>query len=1181
MKKILAFLSNRIVVSIIGLLALSLLIWFVGPQIKFGEGNVTPLSAPVTRLIIIMVMLLIWGLNNLRMQMQDKKHNEDLVENLQDSQQPLQSGNSDQTVEELRQINDRFSQALATLKKLKFKGLGNSKALYQLPWYIIIGPPGSGKTTALVNSSLEFPLAQQFGKSSLQGVGGTRNCDWWFTNDAVLIDTAGRYTTQDSHRVVDSSAWEGFLSLLKRNRRRRPINGAIVAISLSDLLTQTDEERIQHAKVIRTRIDELMEKLQIRFPIYLMFTKCDLISGFTEFFEDLGKEEREQVWGISLPNAPKPSESPDFDFLQIEYSGLLDRLYQRVLWRMHQERDSRRRGAIQGFPQQMENLKAIVTSFVQQTFIKNRYQFQPYLRGIYFTSGTQDGTPIDRLMTSVAANFGFDRAVAQTPQQQGKSYFLGKLFREVVFPESELVGSNIRYEAFIRWARRAGYIGTAAIAVMLFVVWAGSVTRHELFMRNVQDYITEYKVESKHVQDWNKDLRVVLPALNALANASIVYDQDQHPWLSGMGLYNPKVDDAADDAYTEKLKTLLLPRLLHYLETVLKQGHRGGDLYSSFRTYLMFNKIEYMDSTIVLDWFQTNWSKHLHGEASRREELEQHLKALMALKLEPSKLNASLVADTRGVLLRVPVSQRVYSRVRTSPRYTQQVELLNLLGESMQSTYDISPTAERDMAIPLLFTKDAYDELDFSTGSTVIADVVNERWLLSDDENAKVDFVKEDLEVISKQVKKHYLDEYAVVWNKVLNTLKIKEFKDLHHANNVLASYTDPVYSPLLAILELSKQHTELTPPLLANLADDKAESKAGSVAGYLAEKQGATIVDKRFRPLHILLRESGDRPAPVASIIQSVKQMQDFMYEISVAPDPSQKAFQVAQARYQSGSGNAITQLSVFAKNTPEPISNWLQALADQSWRVVLASARQHVNAEWRTRVHGPYRQGLAGRYPLNRKARDELAPFDFSEFFKPGGTIDSFHQEFIHPFIDSRHQWKNRAIDGYSMGFSAKTLVSLRRARMIREVFFRDNPGNPGLTFELKPGRMNKSDARFSLEVGDKRTSYNHGPKFWSSLSWSAGDERSRVRTAFEGLDGEQHYKAYEGPWAWLRLLDQSDIRPTRSTNIFLVDFTVMEKVGNRDIAHRIRYQIRAKSVKNPFSNDILGTFNLSESI
>ena len=69
------------------------------------------------------------------------------------------------------------------------------------------------------------------GQGAVAGVGGTRLCDWWFTEDAVLIDTAGRYTTQDSDAAVDRAGWEAFLDLLKRTRARQPLNGVIVAIA--------------------------------------------------------------------------------------------------------------------------------------------------------------------------------------------------------------------------------------------------------------------------------------------------------------------------------------------------------------------------------------------------------------------------------------------------------------------------------------------------------------------------------------------------------------------------------------------------------------------------------------------------------------------------------------------------------------------------------------------------------------------------------------------------------------------------------------------------------------------------------------------------------------------------------------------------------------------------------------
>ena len=96
------------------------------------------------------------------------------------------------------QLRERFEEAVAALKQNQRQA---AAGLYDLPWYVFIGAPGSGKTTALVNSGLKFPLEQRIGKGALRGVGGTRNCDWWFTDEAVFLDTAGRYTTQDSDAV--------------------------------------------------------------------------------------------------------------------------------------------------------------------------------------------------------------------------------------------------------------------------------------------------------------------------------------------------------------------------------------------------------------------------------------------------------------------------------------------------------------------------------------------------------------------------------------------------------------------------------------------------------------------------------------------------------------------------------------------------------------------------------------------------------------------------------------------------------------------------------------------------------------------------------------------------------------------------------------------------------------------
>ena len=135
-------------------------------------------------------------------------------------------------------LREQFEAAVAALV-----GGRNRHSLYELPWYAFIGAPGSGKTTALVNSGLSFPLEQRSGRAKVRGVGGTRNCDWWFTDDAVFLDTAGRYTTQDSDPTSDTEGWKEFLALLSKFRPRRPLNGIILTISVQDLLAQGEAGR--------------------------------------------------------------------------------------------------------------------------------------------------------------------------------------------------------------------------------------------------------------------------------------------------------------------------------------------------------------------------------------------------------------------------------------------------------------------------------------------------------------------------------------------------------------------------------------------------------------------------------------------------------------------------------------------------------------------------------------------------------------------------------------------------------------------------------------------------------------------------------------------------------------------------------------------------------------------------
>ncbi len=454
-------LMSRWCISFIGTALLAGLAWIFAPLLP-GFEDWPP------RVALIVALLLAWGGGNALLDLRRLQRDAALAKGI--------AATSEQT-EEAQALRTRLTTALDLLKKsLRSRGY-----LYEHPWYAIIGPPGAGKTTALLNAGLRFPLAEQMGQGAVAGVGGTRLCDWWFTEDAVLIDTAGRYTTQDSNAAVDRTGWETFLDLLKRARPRQPLNGLLVAFPLSDLAQAPAAERKAHAAAIRARVDELQTRFGIKMPIYVLFTKADLIAGFTEFFDDLDREKRAQVWGTTFELAPT-GDGPVASFTG-ELRALVERLNARLFDRLLAERNPDRRALIAMFPGQFATLEPALADFVQTAFGNQRDGSPILLRGIYFTSGTQEGTPIDRLTGTLARALGVDQTRTQSLRPaQGRSYFLERLLKEVIFGEALLVAHSPAATRRSKVLRMAGY----AFAALLVLTTAGVLWQvHSIAQREI------------------------------------------------------------------------------------------------------------------------------------------------------------------------------------------------------------------------------------------------------------------------------------------------------------------------------------------------------------------------------------------------------------------------------------------------------------------------------------------------------------------------------------------------------------------------------------------------------------------------------------------------------------------------------------------------------------------------
>ena len=562
-----------------GLAAFAVVAWFTGDLVALGEWR--PFETPWGRSALIVAAAAVWlGWEIWRLR-RARRENARMLEVLAGGGGTESVDSAARAARELQVLRERFEEASNVLKTARFKGPdGERRYVHELPWYVFIGAPGSGKTTALVNSGLKFPLKGAGGDPSLAGVGGTRNCDWWFTEDAVLLDTAGRYTTQESDLEADAAAWLGFLDLLKRFRPRRPLNGALVTLSVSDLMLWDDEQRKRYAWHVRARVAELYERLGVRFPVYLLVTKADLLAGFMEFFGEIDAQARARVWGATFQHVTDGFllGSPGQRFAG-EFRALETRLYGELLERLQEEPDLQRRSAAYRFPQEFHGIGPLIEQFLDAAFVGEPGTPEPMLRGVYFTSGTQEGNPIDRVLGTLARSFRLERAAAPALAGTGKSFFLMRLLREVIFPESGLAGSDAGLERRERRLRRLSYGAIAVLAGLLAAVWTASFFGNREFIALAQSRTDAAKLElDKLGPPRAGDETQLVRTLNALRVLPGGY-RDRKSGLSpapGLGLSQVgKIRLQALRAYRNALRDALFPRVAMTLEGELREALRS------------------------------------------------------------------------------------------------------------------------------------------------------------------------------------------------------------------------------------------------------------------------------------------------------------------------------------------------------------------------------------------------------------------------------------------------------------------------------------------------------------------------------------------------------------------------------------------------------------------------------
>ncbi|TKW68775.1 MAG: type VI secretion system membrane subunit TssM [Paracoccus denitrificans] len=1113
-------------------------------------------------------------------------------------------------------LAEKMQEALGVLKKS-----GGSAQLYDLPWYVIIGPPGAGKTTAIANSGMDFPLAQD---KALAGFGGTRNMDFWFAEDAVLIDTAGRYTTQDSDQTTDKASWDAFLDLLKKTRPNQPINGVILSFSVEDMLNENPEILARHAETVRARLAELHERLKIDFPVYVMFNKADLIAGFREYFASFSQNRRKLVWGTTFQTADRKAIT--HEAVPAEFDRLVARLSDEVADRLSEEPDGISRIAIFGLPGQMTLLRDNVSDFLRRVFEPTRYKTNAILRGFYFTSGTQEGTPIDQVLGAIQA--GGDGASMFQPaftSGRGKSFFIHDLLKRVIIPEQGWVSHDRNA------VRRAMVIRTVSLSAIALLTVGTAAALGYSYWKNLS-LVNTANAETRAyaaaaVEELNRDiiddtdLRPIVPLLSDLARMPAGYGDSENPGIwEGLGLgQRDRLNVVATETYAEALERMLRPRLILDIEQRMPQIIASGEMtqiYRALKVYLLLGKQgESTDDGAINAWFTENWGTEYPGlnGADFIRELQGHLAAMLSLddKREPLVgLDQATVERARAAIAQLPLDEQAYAIIRDGAiadglaNWTLS-EALEADATVVFATRDGTDVAT--LSVPGLYTYDGFWNYFVGQLRVVGQELRRDQWVLGD--AASSADIERRLERLDLDLLERYRSEFVGAWGTMLDNLTLASMVADKPRYAALGAASSASASPILQLVEQVDRQTYLSRKFDEAEAAADAENQQAAEGGNGVGNDVGNAIGDRLRsrttgPTRILLdalaANTGDGGLPdvtgedgaelpdMTSIIEPIDKISEEFndWHVLLLGNPGQRPIDTIL-----GNLGAIWEnmrLSVDNPEMPDTLPPLLNSLTQYNSRLPEPMARMLSRAE------GDFRSGAsdASIEAMNRALSDRITfmcrdtiktsfPFaessrnlsidNFSRFFGPGGAMDAYFTEFLEPYVERTGDgltW--RADKEITERLSDNTLTQFERAERIRRAFFAGGGTSPSVEITVAQVDAHPTITEATLSINDEvvKTVTGSLPR---TIVWP-GNGKATAVTIMPSLDRPNQLRNEGSAWTIIPFLARASSREQRGDTL-----RATYMIGGRNIT----YDFTINAIANPFVMPELREFECPQSV
>jgi len=1114
--------------SALGVVVLIILVFAIRALVFPGA----PLWIFTTIAILIIVGWIVWQIWKRR---QDKKKDKEIADGIAASAQRAEDSARPDKREEIIAMRQRMERIIQKLQSLQPHGKRGT-ALYNLPWLLVVGPPGDGKTTALLSlrhTGIKYVLDPQLDEIGgakpedfvVKGTGGTRSCNWFFSKDAIIIDTAGRWEDRDKG-IADEREWLQFLKLIQTQRPKRPINGVIVFCKIARILDSPAESQ-RRAKIIRDQIEETMLHLGVHVPVYLIFSKCDLIPGFVEFYQDLNPERRKQIWGITRHYRPQMVKGRDSLVSEQEsILGDLDNGLELLFTTLEQRRRFRldapellhgERTALSLFPSQVRQIYAPVREFISHLLEDRLDGRNPVLRGIYFTSATQhEGMPILQLMKEVAGEYNIpEDALPTSSRHTFDSYFLHDLMTEVVFKDQHF-GGRFRKSLFNKTQKLVAWalgVTAALIAVwMLTSYFVNSSMNSSL--RNLAG-----RVELTAART-GTDAVKALAMLDSLRVGLEGYRRPNFPfglfyWAFGRGM-DGELTKAVEPCFAKKMKEAFVEEAWKSSESKLQRYVSDPlDFLSTYKTYIFLSDapgVKRVEPGVVASYvMSTRFADETDKTA--RDRYEKTLKNLLAYYTE-AQGRVPYTANQR-------LLQTARNNLKTGWRWET---ILNNLAEEMSPQESDFSAAGYHPVVGARTLQFAYTSNGLSGGMSEAMDAAFQR--LQDDSIA-IDVLGEKLtRETDNPLQRLYTAQCPQEWNSF--------FEGLDYSGEAMQS------ADFFSEIGRSKSNLKSILEDIANATgfeDKRLQQAFKGIHDFTGIPFPASVGDGVLDAVGSGASKTPKKPN-IDDYIAALKDLGGPVSKVQMAANGCAAAYADARAA-MAGAGSGI-DLSDLAG---APLHAFVKKPLDMAQRNAGGACAQCLNRVWSKNVYEAYR-GLSNKYPLvplTPEAQD--AGFDeIKAFLAADGPLMKFYGDEVLPA-----KGMIGGVDAHQSKFDAARKLSSQLGASSASIDLLFDPS------ALPAGQLQ------SLQISDRNGvlfEYANGPAEKCRLPIPCLSEPMTVRLDLNS--GDYATAEFAGPWAALRLLESA----TASAGV--VQLLLKSPEGKE-------YRIRSRLVSQPGSEPL----------